>query len=170
MRAYPGRSAAVTVRHQERGTWFEGIEDVGLHWAAARPGGTAISRTGFCEEKRMGAEELKTALEGAREIEITVTGRRSGRQITIPVWFVQEGGAIYLLPVRGPDSDWYKNLVKNLTIRLAVDGAEYSTRVTPITEPARVSDIVNKFRAKYGSRDVAAYYSRPEVAVEVPLT
>ena len=57
----------------------------------------------------MGAEELKTALEGAREIEITVTGRTSGRQITIPVWFVQEGGAIYLLPVRGPGSDWYKN-------------------------------------------------------------
>jgi hypothetical protein len=147
-------------------TWDMTCDFTALH----DPGGTAILRTELCEEKRMGAGELKTALEGAREIEITVTGRTSGRQITIPVWFVQEGGAIYLLPVRGPDSDWYKNLVKNPTIRLAVDGAEYSTRVTPITEPARVSDIVNKFRAKYGSRDVAAYYSRPEIAVEVPLT
>ncbi len=118
----------------------------------------------------MGAEEFKKALESAREVEITVTGRTSGRQITIPVWFVQDDDRMYLLPVRGPDADWYKNLVKSPTIRLAVDGTEHSTRVTPITEPTRVSDIVDKFRAKYGSRDVAAYYSRPEVAVEVPLT
>ena len=97
-------------------------------------------------------------------------GRISGRQITIPVWFVQDGGTLFLLPVRGPDADWYRNLVKNPTIHLAVDGAEHTTRVTPMTEPTRVSDVVDRFRAKYGSRDVEAYYSRPEVAVEVPLT
>src|SRR5262245_47460669 len=117
----------------------------------------------------MGAQEFTEALEGAREIEITVTGRTSGRQITIPVWFVPDDGMIDLLPVRGPDADWYKNVVQNPTIRLAVGGAETSTTVTPITEPTRVSGIVDKFRAKYGSRDVSAYYSRPEVAVEVPL-
>jgi hypothetical protein len=118
----------------------------------------------------MVAEEFEQALEGAREVEITVTGRTSGRQITIPVWFVQDGGRLFLLPVRGPDADWYKNLVKDQTIRLAVDGAEHTTRVTPLTEPTKVSDIVDRFRAKYGSRDVESYYSRPEVAVEVPLT
>jgi hypothetical protein len=118
----------------------------------------------------MAVGEFKQALEGAREVEITVAGRRSGRQITIPVWFVQDSGALFLLPVRGPDADWYKNLVKNQAIRLAVDGAEHTTRVNPITEPTRVSEVVDRFRAKYGSRDVEAYYSRPEVAVEVPLT
>jgi len=41
---------------------------------------------------------FKQALEGTDEIEVTVTGRSSGRRITNPVWFVQEGGDLYLLP------------------------------------------------------------------------
>lgn len=122
------------------------------------------------EEMQMVAKGFGQALEGAREVQITVSGRTSGRQITIPVWFVQDADRLFLLPVRGPDADWYRNLVKNHTIRLAVDEAEHTTRVSPITEPARVGDVVNRFRAKYGSRDVEAYYARPEVAVEVPLT
>ena len=118
----------------------------------------------------MGVAEFEKALGSSREVEITVTGRTSGRQITIPVWFVHENDKLYLLPVRGADADWYKNLVKNPTISLAIDGAGHQTRVTPITDPARVSDVVDKFRAKYGARDVQAYYSRPDVAVEVPVT
>ena len=33
---------------------------------------------------------FKQALEGTDEIEVTVTGRSSGRKITNPVWFVRE--------------------------------------------------------------------------------
>ena len=62
--------------------------------------------------------------ESTREIQITVTGRKSGRQITIPVWFVEEGEERYLLPVRGSDADWCRNLLKNPTIRVAAGGAE----------------------------------------------
>ena len=35
--------------------------------------------------------EVKKALKNTDEIEITVTGRVSGRRISNPVWFVQEG-------------------------------------------------------------------------------
>jgi hypothetical protein len=118
----------------------------------------------------MAAPEFEEALEGAREVDITVTGRTSGRQITLPVWFVQEDHAIYLLPVRGPEADWYKNVVKNRMLGLDIEGTEHHARVTPVTNPARVNDIVDKFRAKYGSKDVADYYASPEVAVEVPIT
>jgi hypothetical protein len=118
----------------------------------------------------MAVGEFKQALHCAREVGITVAGRGSGRQITIPVWFVRDSGTLFLLPVRGPDADWYKNLVKNQAIRLAVDGTVHTTWVNPTTEPMRVSEVVDRFRAKYGSRDVETYYSRPEVAIEVPLT
>ncbi len=117
----------------------------------------------------MALAEFQKALQSNREIEITVTGRRSGRQITLPVWFVQEDDKLYLLPVRGEEANWYRNLRNNPAIRVAVDGEESATRVTPITDPTRVSDVVGKFRAKYGARDVQAYYSRPDAAVEVPL-
>lgn len=118
----------------------------------------------------MGRAEFEQALAGAREVEITVTGRRSGRQITIPVWFVEEGERVYLLPMRGSDADWYRNLLNNPTIRVAVGGAEHTTKVTPITDPSKVSEVVDRFRRKYGTRDVEAYYSKLDVAVEVPLS
>jgi hypothetical protein len=118
----------------------------------------------------MGSQEFEKVLEGVREVDITVTGRRTGRQVTLPVWFVHEDQAIYLLPVRGPRADWYRNLVKNPMIGLDIEGTEHQGRVTPITDPARVNEIVDRFRAKYGSRDVADYYPSPEVAVEVPIT
>ena len=102
------------------------------------------------------------------EIEITVTGRKSGRPISNPVWFVQDGKEIYLLPVKGSDSDWYKNILKTPTMRLNDGGKEWSTEVKPITDKARVLDIVEKFRDKYGADQVKKYYSKFDVAVDVP--
>jgi deazaflavin-dependent oxidoreductase (nitroreductase family) len=117
----------------------------------------------------MALAELKSALERASEVQITVTGRRSGREISNPVWFVEEGDKLYLLPVKGSDADWYRNAVETPTIRLAADGAETRATATPVTDPAKVSDVVEKFRAKYGAEDVARYYQKLDAAVEVPL-
>ena len=118
----------------------------------------------------MALTEFTEALKNTDEIEITVTGRVSGRKISNPVWFVQEGDTLYLLPVQGSDSDWYKNILKTPTIRLAADGEEWTAKVTPITNGAQVREIVEKFRRKYGADQVKKYYSKFDVAVEVPLT
>ena len=117
----------------------------------------------------MARDEFKKALKNTDEIEITATGRRSGRKISRPVWFVQEGEKLYLLPVKGSDSDWYKNVLKNPTITLAANGVTWIAQATPITDAAKVRDIVEKFRAKYGADEVKKYYSKLDVAVEVPL-
>ena len=45
--------------------------------------------------------ELKDRLTRYRQIKLSVIGRKSGRTITIPVWFVLEGEKLYLLPVQG---------------------------------------------------------------------
>ena len=103
------------------------------------------------------------------EIELTVTGRSSGRPISRPVWFVQEGGILYLLPVTGGDSQWYRNVLKTPAITLTVDGVRWNGKATPITQPAGVREVVEKFRAKYGADEVAKYYSKFDVAVAVPL-
>ncbi|TMK70658.1 MAG: nitroreductase family deazaflavin-dependent oxidoreductase [Actinobacteria bacterium] len=117
----------------------------------------------------MAAADLTQALQRAREIEITVTGRRSGRAISNPVWFVEERDTLYLLPVRGSDTQWYRNVLKNPAIRVAADGAELSTDATPVTDPARVMEVEQKFRAKYGDADVERYYPKRDVAVEIPV-
>jgi deazaflavin-dependent oxidoreductase (nitroreductase family) len=117
----------------------------------------------------MTLSELKDALENTNEVELTVTGRRSGREISNPVWFVQEEDTLYLVPVRGSDGDWYRNVLKTPTIRLAADVAESTATATPITDAAKVGDVVDKFREKYGADQVRQYYSKLDAAVSVPL-
>jgi deazaflavin-dependent oxidoreductase (nitroreductase family) len=116
----------------------------------------------------MAFNEFEEALKNMDEIEITVTGRKSGRRISNPVWFVQEAEKLYLLPVKGSDSDWYKNILKTPTMRLNAGGKEWTAEVTPVTDTVKVRDIVEKFRHKYGADQVKKYYSKFDVAVDVP--
>jgi deazaflavin-dependent oxidoreductase (nitroreductase family) len=114
-------------------------------------------------------EEIRQALVNSREVQLTVTGRKSGGEITIPVWFVLEDDRLYLVPVHGTDSHWYKNVLKTPTVRLSAGGAEITAEARPITDPAKVEEVIDKFRAKYGADDVQAYYPKQDAAVEIPL-
>jgi deazaflavin-dependent oxidoreductase (nitroreductase family) len=118
----------------------------------------------------VGAEQLTNALRSTDEIELTVTGRRSGLQSTRPVWFVEEGASLYLVPVTGSDSDWYRSIVNTPAVRLSAGDAELSTTAIPIADQARVDQVVDRFREKYGTDRVTAYYPKLDAAVEVPLT
>ena len=115
----------------------------------------------------MAFNEFEDALKNTDEIEITVTGQKSGRRISNPVWFVQEGEELYLLPVKGSDSDWYKNILKTPRIRLKAAGKGWSAEVKPVTDKVKVRDIVEKFRDKYGAGQVKKYYLKFDVAVDV---
>ena len=107
---------------------------------------------------------LKDRLSRSNEITISVTGRKSGRTISNPVWFVFEDDKLYLLPVQGSDTQWYKNVLNNPSMRIDAGGAQAETRVIPLTDAKQVSSVVDKFRAKYGARDVKKYYSKFDVA------
>jgi deazaflavin-dependent oxidoreductase (nitroreductase family) len=110
-------------------------------------------------------DALKDRLSRYREINISVTGRKSGRTISIPVWFVLEDDKVDLLPVQGSDTQWYKNVLKNPLIRISAAGANAEFKVVPVTDATQVSSVVKKFRAKYGTNDVKKYYSKFDVAV-----
>jgi deazaflavin-dependent oxidoreductase (nitroreductase family) len=105
----------------------------------------------------MANEQFTRALQSAQEVELTVTGRKTGREITIPVWFVPEGDRVYLLPVNGTDSDWYRNVLKDPVIRLAAGGTQVTDRARPGEDPAGVARVVDMFRAKYGPENVDRY-------------
>src|SRR5271166_4390075 len=116
-------------------------------------------------------DSLKDRLARYREITISVIGRKSGREISIPVWFVLEGsGTLYLMPVQGSDTQWYKNVLHNPKIRISARGKEGSFQGIPITEPGAVKHVVEAFRAKYGAADVKKYYSKFDVAVRIDLS
>ena len=110
-------------------------------------------------------ESLKDRLSRFREITITVTGRKSGKHISIPVWFVLEDNTLYLLPVQGSDTQWYKNVLAKPNLQIEAHGARAELAITPITEHKRVSSVTEKFRTKYGAADVNKYYSKFDVAI-----
>src|SRR5713226_9430732 len=112
---------------------------------------------------------LKERLVRYRQIKISVIGRKSGRTISIPVWFVLEREKLYLLPVKGSDTQWYKNVLQNSSIRIDARGAEAEFRAMPITEAKAVNSVIEKFREKYGAKDVKKYYSKFDVAALIEL-
>lgn len=113
-------------------------------------------------------ESLKDRLSRYREINLTVTGRKSGRAISNPVWFVFEDGKLYLLPVTGSDTQWYKNVLKNPKITVLAHGLEAELRAQTLMDRKQVSSIIEKFRGKYAG-DVERYYSKFDVAVVADL-
>lgn len=114
-------------------------------------------------------ETLKQQLSRNSELTISVTGRKSGRTISNPVWFVSEGDTLYLLPVKGSDTQWYKNVLKNPTLRIEAGGAETEVKATPVSAAKDVSAVVEKFRKKYGPGDVKKYYTKFDVAMTARL-
>ena len=114
-------------------------------------------------------DDLKDRLSRYRQIEISVVGRKSGQTISIPVWFVLEGQKLYLLPVQGSETQWYRNVLKNPAIRIDARGVGAELRATPVTDAKAVKSVVEKFRDKYGAGDVKKYYSKFDVAVVAEL-
>src|SRR5437763_5844774 len=116
----------------------------------------------------MARTDFRSALQGTNEIKITVTGRTSGRSLTYPVWFALDGDKLYLIPVKGSDTDWYKNLRKTPIIRLEARGKTLTVSARFLTDEAQLGKVLENFRDKY-ARNVKSYYPRLDIAVEVPL-
>ena len=117
--------------------------------------------------KSTNRKTLKDRLKKYRQIRISVIGRKTGQTISVPVWFVLDNDKLYLLPVRGSETQWYQNVLKNPLIRVEARGAEMAFRATPIKQSKPVKSVVEKFRDKYGAGDVQKYYSKFDVAVSV---
>ena len=70
--------------------------------------------------KRTQNDALGDRLSRSSEINVAVTGRKSGRAISNPVWFVVERDTLVLVPVQGSDTQWYKNVQSDPTIRVSL--------------------------------------------------
>jgi hypothetical protein len=112
---------------------------------------------------------FKEHLANSQEISISVTGRKSGRTISIPIWFVLEDHTLYLMPVKGSDTQWYKNLLKQPSMNVKAMNTEDEFKAVPIIDAKQVASVVEKFRSKYGAGDVKKYYSKFDAAVRIQI-
>ena len=114
-------------------------------------------------------EEFRKRLDNSSELNITVTGRKTKRKFTTPVWFVQIGRKVILVPNRGSDNNWFKDLMKDPRIGLGLSDVAIPFNAMPVTDSSRVEAILDKFRAKYRSMWSESYYVKRDVYVEVPI-
>ena len=114
-------------------------------------------------------DSLEDNLSRSQELTISVTGRKSGRTISLPIWFAWDNGKLYLLPVKGSDTQWYRNVLKNPSMRIDVQGTGVKVTAVPITDAPQVKSVIEKFRKKYGASDVKKYYSKFDVAVHAEI-
>src|SRR6267378_3992415 len=115
----------------------------------------------------MKTSSLKSSLTKEKEIELTVTGRKSGKHIPRPVWFALRGTELLLLPVTGTNSQWYKNILRNPEVKITSSGQTITGKLRPITGKREVGGVIHLFEEKYGIRDVKRYYPNPNVAASL---
>lgn len=128
-----------------------------------------VAFKGSGQEKRMADNDFANAPKEGREISVTVTGRKTGRAITIPVWLVSDDRVLWLLPVQGSATAWYQNLNKNPAITVDAGGVRRDLRARLLTDAQTVGDVVRQFREKYTPGEIKRWYTRLDVAVEIPF-
>lgn len=82
-------------------------------------------------------------------VRLTTTGRKSGRQHSVTIWFVvKDARHLYVQHVRGA-ADWFKNLTKQPNVQLDFGAGPLAARAMPITDAAEVRRVLALFRRKY---------------------
>jgi len=118
----------------------------------------------------MAEDKFDRGLKNRRQISITVVGRRSGRTITLPVWFVSAEDALLLLPVYGLQTQWYRNLLKNPTITIRAGNERRTLRARALRDARAVGKVIREFQEKYTPEMIARLYPGPlDAAVKVRL-
>ena len=101
--------------------------------------------------------DLAAALAAADELELVTTGRRTGTRRAVTLWFAHDDGVLWLRGDR--DSDWYRNLARDPSCRVQVNGLETSARREPIADEARaLRELIERWRDKYGAEWVGDWY------------
>jgi hypothetical protein len=115
-------------------------------------------------------EKILGALKKETEIELSVTGRVSGKIIPRPVWFVLSKGdkSILLIPVQGRKTQWYLNVKKNPNVTVNVGDQSFKGSIAELGS-GRLKEVLAAFTVKYGKEDIDSYYPKKEVALEIPL-
>jgi deazaflavin-dependent oxidoreductase (nitroreductase family) len=83
---------------------------------------------------------------------LTTRGRRSGQARTVTVWFVSNGSRSVLVQhAAGSPPQWYRNLLADSAVQVDFGEGPLSARAAPITDPARVHEVLALVRHKYWS-------------------
>ena len=91
-------------------------------------------------------------------IELTTTGRKSGKQHARPIWFVVDHGKILVQAGKKGKTDWYLNIQKNPEAVMRAGTVRLRVRGTLVTDAQRVAEIHRLFLHKYTTARVLSWF------------
>ena len=122
-------------------------------WFLALVVGTTLlvnpSASLFAQEARTVAKADLEKVANESTVEITTTGRKSGKAHTKPIWFVYDKGHLYLQSGQEGKSDWYQNLKKNPQMTLKIGTVTFQGKAKFIDDQNETERIHGLFSAKY---------------------
>ncbi len=110
---------------------------------------TNIPSVLFAQEAKVVAKADLEKVANESTVEITTTGRKSGKAHTKPIWFVYDQGHLYLQSGKGGKSDWYQNLKKNPQMTLKIGSVSFTGKAKFIDEAKETERIHGLFSTKY---------------------
>ena len=103
----------------------------------------------FAQEARTVAKADLEKVANESTVEITTTGRKSGKAHTKPIWFVYDQGHLYLQSGKEGKSDWYQNLKKNPQMTLKIGTVTFQGKAKFIDDQKEIERIHGLFSTKY---------------------
>jgi deazaflavin-dependent oxidoreductase (nitroreductase family) len=91
-------------------------------------------------------------------IDLTTTGRKTGKEHTRPVWFVVLDDRIVVQAGKKGKTDWYENLQKNPAANVRQGDYRFRVHAHPVDDPARVDAIHKLFLSKYTSAWLLSFF------------
>ncbi len=103
----------------------------------------------FAQEVKPAAKADLEKVASESTVEITTTGRKSGKAHTKPIWFVYDQGHLYLQSGKGKKSDWYQNLKKNPQMTLKIGSVIFNGKAKFMDDQKETERIHGLFSVKY---------------------
>jgi deazaflavin-dependent oxidoreductase (nitroreductase family) len=66
---------------------------------------------------------------------LTTTGRVTGREHTIEIWFALDGTTLYMLAGSGAKADWIKNALRTPDVRVRIRDTHFSGKARLLDDP-----------------------------------
>jgi deazaflavin-dependent oxidoreductase (nitroreductase family) len=103
---------------------------------------------------------------------VTTTGRVTGREHTIEIWFALHDRTLYLLSGGGDRSDWVRNLRRASEVSVRLGDVRLAGRARVVTDPQEDELarrlVYEKYRRSYGGDLIGWRRSALPVAVDLP--
>jgi deazaflavin-dependent oxidoreductase (nitroreductase family) len=102
-------------------------------------------------------------------LQLTTLGRKTGKRHTVTIWFLVDGEMLYLVTMK-MRRDWPRNIVKNGSVEVTIDGGVFKGHAKQIRDSKRLEHVKKLLREKYWAAWLGSWFGlAPDGAFAVAI-